>query len=437
MRGWVRMSKKMNHENHENHEIKRKGLVPKLRFPEFRDSGEWESFKLGDKEISFFVKERIAIEQVTLVNYVSTENILPNYNGVTVASKLPPTGSCTRFNTGDILISNIRPYLKKVWAANRSGGSSNDVIVVRSKSKIEKIFLALLLCNDDFINYVMKGAKGVKMPRGDVSLMKEYPIAIPKPPEQQKIADCLTSLDELITAEVGKLEAYKAHKKGLMQKLFPAEGETVPEWRFPEFRGKGEWETNEFSKYIVLYRGSSPRPIQEYLTKNDNGVNWIKIGDTKAADNYVIYQVEEKITPKGAEKSRKVSKGELILANSMSFGKTYQLAIDGYIYDGWFVLREYEKYFHKQFLLQLLNSEYMQNQYIRLSAGGIVQNISSDIVYNTILPHTSFLEQQKIADCLSSLDELITAQAQKINTLKTHKKGLMQRLFPSAEEVGV
>ncbi len=208
----------------------------------------------------------------------------------------------------------------------------------------------------------------------------------------------------------------------------------VPKLRFQEFRGENGWEAKEFSKYIVLYRGSSPRPIKEYLTNEKNGVNWIKIGDTKSAENFIISHVEEKITPKGAEKSRKVNIGELILANSMSFGKTYQLAIDGFIYDGWFVLREYEKYFHKQFLLQLLNSDYMQNQYLKFSAGGIVQNISSDIVYNTILPHTTFSEQQKIADCLSSLDELITAEAQKLDALKAHKKGLMQKLFPAEGE---
>jgi type I restriction enzyme S subunit len=205
---------------------------------------------------------------------------------------------------------------------------------------------------------------------------------------------------------------------------------SVPKLRFPEFLDTGEWEIKEFSKYIVLYRGSSPRPIQSYLSSDSSGVNWIKIGDTKSAKNFVISQVEEKITPEGAKKSRKVNVGELILANSMSYGKTYQVAIDGYIYDGWFVLRDYEKYFDKQFLLQLLNSEYMQSQYERFSAGGIVQNISSDIVYKTVLPHTLLKEQKKIADCLTSIDDRITAETQKLDTLKAHKKGLMQQLFP-------
>ena len=208
----------------------------------------------------------------------------------------------------------------------------------------------------------------------------------------------------------------------------------IPKLRFPEFVNNVEWEKKRFSKYIKLYRGSSPRPIQNYLTQSNIGVNWIKIGDTKNAINFKIKKVEEKITLNGAEKSRKVNVGELILANSMSFGKTYELEIDGCIYDGWFVLREYEEYFHKPFLLQFLNSEYMQKQYNKLSAGGIVQNISSEIVNQTILFHTAIQEQKKIADCLNSIDSLISAQSQKVELLKEHKNGLLQNLFPKDGE---
>jgi type I restriction enzyme S subunit len=210
----------------------------------------------------------------------------------------------------------------------------------------------------------------------------------------------------------------------------------VPDLRFPEFINDGEWDLEEFSNFIKLDRGSSPRPIQDYLTQDESGVNWIKIGDTKNAVNSIIYEVEEKITKSGAKKSRKVEKGELILANSMSFGKTYELALEGCIYDGWFVLRKYEKHFHKPFLLQLLNSDFMQNQYKKLSAGGIVQNISSDIVYSSKLYRTSLNEQQKIASCLSSLDEVIAAHTQKLEALKEHRKGLMQNLFPQEGETG-
>ena len=172
--------------------------LPKLRFPEFRDAGEWDIDELG--KVSSFVNEKIPLEQLSLANYVSTENILPDYEGLVIASKLPSSGSATKFKLNDILISNIRPYLKKVWLSNREGGASNDVIVVRIKEKINYQYLSFMLKNDVFIEYVMKGAKGVKMPRGDISLMKEYPLAYPSLPEQEKIANCLSSLDELITA---------------------------------------------------------------------------------------------------------------------------------------------------------------------------------------------------------------------------------------------
>lgn len=413
-------------------------LVPKLRFPEFRGSGEWEEKTL--EEVAHFVNTKISVKKLKANQYISTENILQDFAGIESSNKLPQVDNVTRFETDDILISNIRPYLKKIWLSNMVGGVSNDILVVRAK-KINPNFLSFLLKNDEFISYMTAGARGVKMPRGDISLIKRYPIFVPKEnnnfpkAEQQKIADCLSSLDDLIIAEDKKLAALKLHKKGLMQKLFPAEGKTVPEWRFPEFRNCGEWEENSFKAFIKLYRGSSPRPIQNYFTKND-GVNWIKIGDTKNSDGFKIRSVEEQITHEGAQKSRFVTSGELILANSMSFGKTYELEISGCIYDGWFVLREYEEHFNKQFLLQQLNSDKLQKQYSALSAGGVVQNISSDIVYATILKRPHLKEQQKIADFLASIDTYIAAQSEKIEALKSHKRGLTQGLFPSIEEVG-
>ena len=193
---------------------------PRLRFREFRDAGNWEVKQLG--EVADFVNEKIPLEAVALVSYVSTENILPDYGGVSRASKLPNTGSVTRYRLDDTLVSNIRPYLKKVWVADKEGGASNDVIVIRAKQWLLKKYLSCLLKNDAFIHYVMTGAKGVKMPRGDVGSMKEYPTLFPSKPEQQRIADCLTSLDDLIAAHTRKLATLKTHKNGLMQQLFPS-----------------------------------------------------------------------------------------------------------------------------------------------------------------------------------------------------------------------
>jgi type I restriction enzyme S subunit len=195
--------------------------VPTMRFKEFRNSGEWVESILGGKDVSNFVNEKTLSESLNLETYVSTENILADFAGITQASKLPQQTNVTKFIKGDILISNIRPYLKKVWASDRNGGASNDVIVVRPGKKINSAFLSCLLKSDDFINYVMKGAQGVKMPRGDKSLMQEYPVLFPDKLEQEKIAYCLFSVDELISEQSQKIESLKVHKKGLMQQLFP------------------------------------------------------------------------------------------------------------------------------------------------------------------------------------------------------------------------
>jgi type I restriction enzyme S subunit len=195
--------------------------VPNYRFPEFLEDGGWVEKKLGDKEVSYFVNEKTSVDKLNVNSYVSTENMLPEFSGVSTSSKLPSLGNFTKFKNGDILISNIRPYLKKVWKADKIGGASNDVLVFRYGSEVLSEFLECIIKNEAFINYVMEGAKGVKMPRGDKDYMQKYIVFIPSKMEQQKIASCLSSLDDLITAQTEKIAQLKLHKKGLMQGLFP------------------------------------------------------------------------------------------------------------------------------------------------------------------------------------------------------------------------
>lgn len=195
--------------------------VPKLRFKEFENDGEWMQKCLGDKDVSFFVNEKISVNKLKVESYISTENMLPDFSGVSNASKLPLAGNFTQYKSGDILISNIRPYLKKVWKSDRVGGASNDVNVFRSGSEVLCEFLEFILKNEAFINYIMESAKGVKMPRGDKDSMKKYIVFIPSKAEQQKIANFLSSIDDKIAAQAQKIEGLKEHKKGLMQGLFP------------------------------------------------------------------------------------------------------------------------------------------------------------------------------------------------------------------------
>lgn len=194
--------------------------VPKLRFPEFQNSGEWVETTL--MQVADFVNNKTQLENLSINSYISTENLLPDFAGVVLASKLPSSGNFTKYQKGDILVSNIRPYLKKVWFADKDGACSNDVIVIRATSFVSSEFLSSLLRNDAFINFIMKNVEGVKMPRGDKDSIRKYPIVFPKhTKEQQKIADCLSSLDDLISAQTQKIEALEQHKKGLLQNLFP------------------------------------------------------------------------------------------------------------------------------------------------------------------------------------------------------------------------
>jgi type I restriction enzyme, S subunit len=200
----------------------------------------------------------------------------------------------------------------------------------------------------------------------------------------------------------------------------------IPKLRFKEFNG--EWEERTFKDIVKLQRGSSPRPILKYLITSEYGLNWIKIGDILEGNSF-IDSTKERITEEGAKKSRKVNKGEIILSNSMSYGKPIILNIDGYIHDGWFVIRNFANSFDKVYLLQVLASEWIQKQYKRLAAGGVVNNISSELVNSVKLNLPQKQEQEKIAEFLSSIDNKIELLNSKEKLLKKYKKGLMQKIF--------
>mgnify|MGYP002600537131 CR=1 FL=1 len=197
--------------------------VPNLRFPEFTE--EWERCSLG--HVTDFVKERISTDKLTLANYVSTENMKSDFGGINPAISIPNNTNVIHYKKGDVLLSNIRPYLRKVWAANSDGGCSTDVFVFRAKS-ISPSFLHYIMANDTFINYVMSGAKGVKMPRGDKEQMLKYVFSIPRIEEQYKISRLLHLLDDRIATQNKIIEKLQSLIKGLNDNIHKGiKGETV------------------------------------------------------------------------------------------------------------------------------------------------------------------------------------------------------------------
>ena len=189
--------------------------VPHLRFPEF--SGEWEEVTL--KGIADFQKDRISSELLDKYTYISTENIQQNFGGVQSANSIPFNTKVIAYKKNDILLSNIRPYLKKVWLADRDGGCSADVFVLRSKC-CEQSFLYNVIASERFIDYVMSGAKGVKMPRGDKKQMESFKFSLPTVTEQRKISGLLSLLDERIATQNKVIEKLETLIKGIADSIF-------------------------------------------------------------------------------------------------------------------------------------------------------------------------------------------------------------------------
>ena len=187
-----------------------------MRFPEFK--GEWKKKHLS--ELVGDIKDRISTSSLSVDNYVSTENILQNFQGVTLATSLPHNTNVTAFRKDDILFSNIRPYLKKIWYASYDGGCSTDVFVFRNSGICSAMFLYHLIANDKFINYVMLGTKGTKMPRGDKQQIIQYVVYLPSKLEQNKIATFLSLLDSRIEAQIKIIEDLKLLKKTMSQNIF-------------------------------------------------------------------------------------------------------------------------------------------------------------------------------------------------------------------------
>ena len=239
--------------------------------------------------------------------------------------------------------------------------------------------------------------------------------------EQTRIATALSNIDALISELVRLIEKKRAIKQGAMQQLLTGK---------KRLNGFNEpWVEKKLGENATILRGGSPRPIENYITESQDGLNWIKIGDVKPDDKY-FRKTAEKIKKEGLAKTRQVKKGDFILSNSMSFGRPYILDIDGCIHDGWLVIQDYQEAYDMQFLYYVLCSDGVKNQYIAMAAGSSVQNLNKEKVANVILNAPVSLEEQTaIASVLSSMDDEISALEAKKAKYEQIKQGMMQQLL--------
>lgn len=323
----------------------------------------------------------------------------------------------------DILISKDGTIGKVAYLGMipKAGTLNSGIFVIRANdSKIDQVFLSKIFMSfyfEEFLNRLVAGSTINHLYQKD---FVNFCFPLPNSDEQVAIATALSDVDSLISALTKKIEKKKAIKQGLMQQLLTGKK------RLPGFCG--DWIKKKVSSVSDILRGGSPRPIENYIVKS-GGVNWIKIGDVDSSAKY-IFRTNEQIIESGIQYSRFVHSGDLLLSNSMSFGRPYILKTEGCIHDGWLVIQNYDKYFDKEFLYYLLGSDEVLKQYKSLAAGSSVLNLNKDIVGKVVLYFPpSISEQTAIANILSDCDSEIAALEEKRDKYKEIKQGMMQQLL--------
>lgn len=416
---------------------KKKGsLVPRLRFPEF--NGEWRSQPLG--ELAFIIKEKAGDRKCILMSIMSGVGLIPQIDkfGKEIAGQQYKNYIILHKNDFAYNKSSTKEYPEgfiAMYIGTEIAAVPNSIFTC---FKIKVADIAHLYLNYLFLynfhgkylrRYITIGARShgaLAIDDADLlSLPIPYPTGNTSFKEQQRIADCLSSLDERIAAETNKLDALKAHKKGLLKQLFPAEGETLPQLRFPEFQDAGAWETTTIGKVCKSYSGGTPNTNCKYFY----GGNIPFIRSAEIGKNSTELFLSESGLRYSSAKI--VKKGVILIAlYGANSGEVAINPIEGAINQAILCLESDQ---NKVFLFYNILS--MQQRIVLKYIQGGQGNMSAEIIKSILLHIPNASEQQRIADCLSSLDELITAQSQKIELLKDHKKGLMQQLFPRIDEV--
>ena len=403
---------------------KKKEIVPKLRFPEFSKS-YWGITRLnaladkiaerntGDDISRVFTNsatEGVVDQEEYFDRDIANKNNLTNYFVVEKGdyvynpriSTTAPVGPISKNKLGIGLMSPL-------YTVFRFRNKENDFY--------EHFFLTNLW-HSYIKNLSNTGARHDRITISVDNFMK-MPLPYTSPDEEQKIADCLSSIDELIDAESRKLKALEKYKKGLMQKLFPAEGKTLPEWRFPEFRHKNEWRIKPLGKICTNY-DSRRIPI----TEKDRVRGEIPYIGASGVIGYINDFIFDEDLLCVSEDGANLVARTYPIAFSIS-GKTW---VNNHAH----VLKFFHKY-TQDIVESYLNMINLQD-FLTGMAQPKLNRAKLDIIP---IPLPEEEEQQKIADCLSEIDTMIKEQSNKVEQLKAHKKGLMQGLFPSLEEADV
>ncbi len=301
------------------------GLIPE----------DWEVKELG--EVASYINEKINVKKIDPEKYISTENLIPNKGGITLAQTIPKTGNINKFNLEDILFSNIRTYFKKLWFAKFEGECSTDVLVIRNNKKISPNFLYYFLSQDLFFNYTIVNSKGTKMPRGDKKAIMQFKINLPSLQEQTAIAKILSDLDSKIEILQKQNETLEKIGQALFKHWFV-------DFEFPDEQGKpykssgGEmveselgmipkgWEVGKLGDKLKTVLGGTPNKTKPEYWKGD--IPWINSG---AINAFPIMDFSDTISELGLENSaaKLMPPRTVVLPFVISVGKEVRISILG------------------------------------------------------------------------------------------------------------
>jgi type I restriction enzyme S subunit len=259
------------------------------------------------------------------------------------------------------------------------------------------------------------------MPNLDVkALLRVEIMKVPPLPEQKRIVDLISSVDSYIDALQQQLESVRSASNAQLEKIVS------------EFND--DWVEVTLGEVLEISRGGSPRPIQEYLTDLEEGINWVKIADATRSEKY-IYSTLQKIKREGISRSREVFSGDFILSNSMSFGRPYIMRTDGCIHDGWLLLSNVSKYFDEDFLYNLLNSDYVQRQFESLAAGSGVRNLNIEVVKKVKVKIPTIEVQKELASVINEFDNFIIGLTKQIHSGFNLRNALLSDLLSGEYEI--
>lgn len=397
---------------------KKTGVVPKLRFPEFVEAGEWAARSIGG-----LCRIRTGKKDA---NEGAADGTYPFF---TCAESHIYSDSYS-FDAEAILIAgNANVGQAKYYNGKFEAYQRTYVLTDFSEIHIPYLY-AILSANlrPALLAQVQVSAMSyIRLP-----MLEEFQVATPPSiNEQQKIADCLTSLDELIAAQGRKVEALKTYKRGLMQQLFLREGETVPRLRFPEFRDAPGWKRQFLDKLAT--RGTGHTPSKSVDGNYNGGIKWISLADSKSLDKGLIHQTATEISQQGIENSSAVLHpvGTVVLSRDAGVGKSAILAEPMAVsqhFIAWICHRDRLDNWFLYYVLQILKPVFES-----VATGSTIKTIGMPFFKDLTLLAPSVDEQKNISKLLLSLDERIRVEIAGVNQLKTHKQSLMQQLFPAVE----